>query len=61
MNLWAVGFANKRVICTTVRDDREEAKRTAARWLGVGMQDQFVVEPLAKDHDQVHFDVTLQV
>jgi hypothetical protein len=60
MYVWEVRNNNKVVICTTVRDDREQAKRQAAQWLGV-LADNATTRPIATPETQIKFDLTLQV
>lgn len=59
--IWHVQYGNCHVICNTIRQDREEAKRRAGEWLGHTYADKFVVTPLATDQDRVHVALTLQV
>jgi hypothetical protein len=57
---WVVEQGNAHVILNTQRQDREEAKRTAAKWLG-GNPDQYKVTPITEPGDRVRIDVTIQV
>jgi hypothetical protein len=58
--LWLVKMGNVVRIVSTVRQDREEAKRNAARYIG-GNPDRYTVTPLTSPGDRVSIDVTLSV
>lgn len=44
----------------TVGLDREDAKRTAHRWLD-GNPDEYIVTPLTREGDRIKIDLTVQV
>lgn len=65
--LYLVGFGNIRYLCDA--NDREEAKRRAAKWIcyentphiPVPNPDQFVVTPLTNHGDRIKLDITLSI
>lgn len=60
MMLWMVEMGNVHVITSTVRADREEAKRNAHKWIGAN-PDTYVVTPLTAPGDRVKLDITMWV
>lgn len=57
---WVVELGNAHVILNTQRQDREEAKYQAQKWLG-GDPDDYTVTPITEPGDRVRLDVTVQV
>lgn len=56
--LWMVEFGNIHVI--TNGYTREDAKRSAHKWIGADPE-QYVVTPLTEKGDRIKIDITLQV